>query len=200
MLILGIIHITSARLLFAIFKENLKNMRKGGLGGLGKLSSRSFGGSRKSFGGSFGPRLGSSSRRMHMRPRTHHRHYGGWHGRGYYGRRRYYGRRGNPLGVLIVFVIILWIINPWLGIILTIVAVGILINQDNKRKTNTYNSGNYAQQSQINQGYPTQTATPTTAPRTQPKFVQRPRARFCKVCGDAILAESTFCSECGTKV
>ena len=165
------------------------------------MSSRSFGGSRKSFGGSFGPRLGSSSRRIHHRPRTHHRHHGGWYGRSYYGRRRYYGRRGNPIGVLIVFVIILWIIEPWLGLLLTVIAIGIIVNQDNKRKTNSYNSAFYNQQSHFNPKYPTQQATATTtASPARPKFVQRPKAKFCKVCGEAILTESAFCSECGTKI
>ncbi len=164
------------------------------------MSSRSFGGSRKSFGGSFGPRLGSSSRRVHMRPRTTHRHYGGWYGSGYYGRRRYYGRRGSPIGFLIFLVIIFWIMSPWFGLLITVIAIAIMMNQDNKRKTNSYNTNNYGQQSQFNPGYPTQQAAPTTTTQTRPKFVQRPKANFCKVCGEAILTESAFCSECGTKV
>jgi len=158
-------------------------------------------------GASMSRRSASSRRFNHHRPRVHaggYRHRRSMYGGYGYGMGGGYGMAGPIFGVIFVF-IILFTLNPIIGIIGLIIAIYLYNkNKDNRirRKSRTTPQQTYtpaprqaAQPQQTMQQPSNQTMTQSSS-----GYYQRPKAIYCKVCKAGVLSDSQFCAECGTKV
>ncbi|MHA2249191.1 MAG: hypothetical protein ACXAD7_02460 [Candidatus Kariarchaeaceae archaeon] len=152
---------------------------------------RRGGGMRGGFqGGSshFNRRAMSSHR--NLAPRMHYGHHR-------YRRRGYYGGYGySPFSGLLVFGIFFFfiffaILGPYAVPVIILIVVGYLFFNRNKAK-----SSYRTPPSRTPQVRPAARPLPASS---QPKYHQRPKAKFCKACGVGLLPDSLFCSECGTK-
>lgn len=122
-----------------------------------------------------------------------HSHYG--YGYGY---RRYYSPFSWIIGLIFIF-IFLGDISPIIPIVIVLIIVYSYSNR-NKNRKRIYN-----QPVQRRTQQPVRTTTVPqqsySAPAASPKptYVQRPQPRYCNACGSSIMAQASFCDECGTK-
>ncbi|OLS20437.1 MAG: hypothetical protein HeimC2_37200 [Candidatus Heimdallarchaeota archaeon LC_2] len=148
-----------------------------------------------------GPRASfrSGGYRGHRTSHRHHHRYGT--GR-YYGRHRGYGYYGHGSGMFILFIILfITVLIPLTSVfgsttivIVFVVAIWFLIRRNESKKKDVRN---YAGGSQV--GSQVNVNSSGKTPLSQ-QYYQRPEAKFCNACGSGVLQNSTFCTECGTKV
>ena len=161
--------------------------RGGGMRGGHRGGSRIGGHSR-------GLRIGGLSRGF----RTNRRHHGRYN-RGYrYGSGYYYGRGGSrgPMIVLVIFgFLLIGSFRSLSGLIVLLVIIGVIIMIANKNKKSG-RPNTQGGRERLSSTY--QANQPNTSP--QVLYNQKPSVKFCSGCGSALLQNSTFCAECGTKV
>ena len=136
--------------------------------------------------------------RSHRTSRRHHRR----HDRGrYYGRHNRYGYYGGGGGSSIIFIVFFFLlIVPILAgsAFFMLIGIGVIVwllirRNPSKQKLKQNSEGGIQGRSQI------KVDSSGKTPLSQ-HYYQRPTPEHCQACGSGILSNSTFCTECGTKV